>query len=73
MPLAAQAKQYPVCVTLIVKWPPLHYLAKATATCRDGKTAYRTCSHLMKVAALFAVILEVARKATTLFFCCQNC
>ena len=42
-----------------------------TAYC-DDKTAHRTRSHLMGVAALLSVILEVALWATTLFFCCQN-
>jgi hypothetical protein len=39
--------------------------AEAITACRDDRAAYRTRSHLMEVAALFAVILEVARQATT--------
>ena len=47
-------------------------LAEAITARRYFKAAYRTRSHLMAVAPLFAAILEVTRQATTLFFSCQN-
>ena len=45
---------------------------KAITTCLDDRTAHRMCSDLIEISALFAVILEMARQATALFFCCQN-